>query len=279
MKNIKLICIDMDGTLLNSDHEITLENKEALLKAHNMGINIALCTGRIFLSARYYSDLIGIDTPVIASNGSFIKKGLDDEPIFENVMPKETALELYNIVKKYNLKINFNSWDTLIREEELPEDHTYFIMNKLVNKENQVKFIIDEDIKKVINNFEGNLLKGIVIEKDNLVNLFNAKEEIKKVFGDKLHVVSSGPDNFEIMIGSTSKGNAVKHLAEILKINKEDIMCIGDSENDLSMINYAGVGVAMGNAMDIIKEAATFVTEDNDNSGVGKAVMKIINSK
>ena len=276
MKNIKLICIDMDGTLLNNNHEITLANKEALLKAHDMGVNIALCTGRIFLSARYYSDLIGIDTAVIASNGSFIKRGYNDEPIFENTMSKELALELYNIVKKHGLKINFNSWDTLIREDNVPEEHTYFIMNKILPKERQVKFIVDKDIEKVIKNFDGNLLKGIVIEKENLKSLFECKEELKSTFGEKLHVVSSGPDNFEVMLGSTSKGNAVKHLAEILKVNQDEIMCIGDSENDLSMIEFAGVGVAMGNAMDIIKDVATFVTENNDNSGVAKAINKFV---
>ena len=276
MKNIKLICIDMDGTLLNNNHEISKENKEALLKAHAKGVNIALCTGRIFVSARYYSDLIGIDTPVIASNGSFIKKGYDDEPVFENTMSKDIALEIYNIVKKHGLNINFNSWDTLIREDEVPKDHAYFVMNKNLPKERQVKFIVEEDIVSLINNFEGNLLKGIVIEKENLKALFECKEELKSTFGERLHVVSSGPDNFEVMVGSTSKGNAVKHLAESLNINQEEIMCIGDSENDLSMIEFAGVGVAMGNGMDLIKEAATFVTDTNENSGVAKAIKKFI---
>ena len=274
MKKIKLICIDMDGTLLNNNHELTKENKETLLKAYNEGIHIALCTGRIFLSARYYSDLIGIDAPVIASNGAFIKKDYNEEPIFENPMSKELAIEIYNIVKKHKLKVNFNSWDTLIREDSVPKEHTYVIMNKILPKERQVNFIVDEDMIKVINEFEGNLLKGIVIEKENLKALFECKDELKEKFGDKLHVVSSGPDNFEVMVGSTSKGNAVKHLAEILNIKREEIMCLGDSENDLSMITYAGIGVAMGNASDLIKENADYVTEDNDNSGVAKAVQK-----
>lgn len=276
MKNIKLICIDMDGTLLNSNHEVTKENKEALLKAHSMGVNIALCTGRIFLSARYYSDLIGLNTPVIASNGAFIKKDYIDEPIYENTLPKETAIEIYNIVKKHGLNINFNSWNCLLREEPIPETHAYAVMNKIVPKEKQVDFIIASDMPSAIKNFDGNLLKGIVIEQDNIEALFKAKEELKETFKDELHVVSSGPNNFEVMVGSTSKGNAVKHLADILGVKQDEIMCIGDSENDLSMIRFAGVGVAMGNGMDIVKEAANFVTDTNDNSGVAKAVEKFI---
>ena len=74
------------------------------------------------------------------------------------------------------------------------------------------------------------------------------------------------------MVGSVSKGNAVAYLADMLNITQEEVMCIGDSENDLSMINYAGIGVAMGNGLDMVKEAADFVTDTNDNSGVAKAI-------
>ena len=74
------------------------------------------------------------------------------------------------------------------------------------------------------------------------------------------------------MVGSVSKGNAVAYLADMLSVAQEEIMCIGDSENDLSMINYAGIGVAMGNGLDMVKEAADFVTDTNDNSGVAKAI-------
>ena len=72
----------------------------------------------------------------------------------------------------------------------------------------------------------------------------------------------------------TSKGNAVKHLAKMLNISRDEIMCIGDSENDLSMIRYAGIGVAMGNGLDILKNEADFITDSNVNSGVSKAIKK-----
>lgn len=276
-KNIKLICIDMDGTLLNSNHEVTERNKEVLRKAHSKGINIALTTGRIFVSARYYSDLIGINAPVIASNGAYIKNNYEDRAILEGALDKKTAIEIYKIVHKHNLNINFNSWDTLIREKEVPKNHAYYIMNKYITEEKRVKFLVTNDIISTINNFEGTLLKGIVIEeKGNKDNLWAAKKEIKEKFKDKLHVVSSGSDNFEIMDGSISKGNAVLHLAKSLNINKDEIMCIGDSENDISMLKVAGVSVAMGNANEIVKEIADFITDTNNNDGVSKAIEKYV---
>lgn len=276
-KNIKLICIDMDGTLLNSDHEVSERNKEALKKARELGVNIAITTGRLFCSARYYSDLIGIDTPVIASNGSYIKNKFNDTAILENPMPKDVAIEIYNIVKKHGLTVNFNSWDTLIREDFIPENHAYYIMNQDLPEEKKVKFLVCEDIIPTLEDFQGNILKGIVFEEgENKDNLWAAKDELKDTFGDKLHVVSSGDNNFEVMMGNSSKGNAVAYLAESLGIKPEEVMCIGDSENDISMIKYAGVGVAMGNGLDIVKEVADYITDTNNNSGVGKAIENLV---
>lgn len=272
-QKIKLICIDMDGTLLNSNHEISERNKEALRQAKKLGVNIAITTGRLFGSARYYSNLIGIEnTPVIASNGAYIKTNYEDIPILENSIPKEIAIEIYKIIKKHNLKINFNSWDTLMREDEVPDDHAYTIMNKQLPEDKKVKFIINSDFISAIENFDGKILKGIVIERENLDNLWAAKDELKEIFGDKLHVVSSGTDNIEIMIGTTSKGNAVAHLADILNVNAEEVMCIGDSENDISMLKFAGIGVAMGNGLQMVKDIADYITDTNDNDGVAKAV-------
>lgn len=271
---IKLICIDMDGTLLDSNHVVSERNKEALRKAKDLGVTIAISTGRLFCSAKYYSDLIGIDTAVLASNGAYIKTNYKDDTVIETPLPIETALEIYNIVKKYGLSANFNSWDTLIRENQIPETHAYSIMNKDLPEEKRVKFLIDElDLPTTLKNFKGTILKSIVIEEDeNKDNLWAAKKELKETFGDKLHIVSSGNDNFEVINGTISKGKAVKYLAETLNLKPSEVMCLGDSENDLSMIKYAGIGVAMGNGLDIVKEQADYVTDSNNNSGVAKAI-------
>lgn len=272
-QNIRLICIDMDGTLLNSKHEVSERNKEALRKAKELGVNIAITTGRLFCSARYYADLIGIDSPVIGSNGAYIKNKYDDIAILENPIPKDIAIEIYKIVKKHGLTINFNSWNTLLREDDVPETHAYSIMNKDLPDDKKVKFIVNSDVIDTINNFDGKILKGIVIEEaENKDKLWAAKDELKETFGDKLHVVSSGTDNFEVMIGTTSKGNAVAYLADTLNIQPEEVMCIGDSENDISMLKFAGVSVAMGNGLQIVKDVAEYVTDTNNNDGVAKAI-------
>ncbi|GAB6168267.1 Cof-type HAD-IIB family hydrolase [Clostridium carnis] len=276
MEKIKLICIDMDGTLLNSKHEVSEENKNALKQAKAKGINVAITTGRLFASARYYSNLIGIDAPVIASNGAYIKNKYNDIAILENTISTDVLIKIYEIVKKYNLFINFNTWDTVLRETDLPSTHAYVKMNEMLVPNERVKFVINEDLTESIKKLDGKIIKGIVIEDFDKEKLLACKEELKETFGEKLHVVSSGTNNFEIMNGNSSKGSAVAYLADTLGIDASNVMCIGDSENDISMIQYAGVGVAMGNALDIVKEVANDITSTNEESGVAKAILKYI---
>lgn len=270
----KLICIDMDGTLLDDKHEVSQENKEVLKEAVNKGIKVAITTGRLFTSAKYYSDIIGIKAPIIASNGAYIREKDSDKAIYQSTLTTKEAEEIIDTIGKYNLRVCYNTSDTVIHKEELKSDHAYKIMNKKLPEKDRVKFDMVEDFKKVFPKYEGNILKAICIEENDKEKLNKAKNELLSL--NKYEVVSSWDNNFEVMKKNTNKGSAVKALSEILGINREEIICIGDSENDLSMINYAGLGIAMGNAMEIVKDAADYVTDTNINSGVAKALRKFI---
>ncbi|MGL4772694.1 MAG: Cof-type HAD-IIB family hydrolase [Clostridium sp.] len=273
---IKLICTDMDGTLLSSDHTISYENKEALKLASEKGILIAITTGRLYTSAKYYAHLIGVNGPVICSNGAFIKNIKNEEVIYTDGFTSSESLKILEILSKYNISTYFNTFDSVLSFEDFPEDYPFVKSNKSLPEEYKINLIVDKDIKNHLTSNDGKILKAISfsIGKSH-DDLLKAKAELLST--GEFEVVSSGPHNFEVMKKGTSKGNAIKKLAQILGINQDEIMCIGDSENDLSMIKYAGIGVAMGNALDEVKEIATFVTDTNDNSGVGKAILKILN--
>ena len=273
---IKLICIDMDGTLLNNHHKVSTENINSIKYATSKGVKVAITTGRIFCSAKYYSKILGINTPVIASNGAYIREQNSEDVIYSNSIPSILLSKIYDIITKYNLKVLFNTANTVISFYDLPETHVYKIMNRELTNKDRVNFFVAKNINDVIDTFKENILKGIVIEPDNLDGLFAAKKEIIEILGDKLHIVSSWNNNFEIMLNSSTKGNAVSILAKKYGITSDEVMCIGDSENDLSMIKYAGVGVAMGNATDEVKSYATYITATNEDSGVAQAINKYI---
>ncbi|GIM28720.1 haloacid dehalogenase [Clostridium polyendosporum] len=270
----KLICIDMDGTLLSDIHTVSEENKQALKKATEMGVKIAITTGRLFTSAKYYSHLTGVKAPIISSNGAYIREKDKEEVIYQSVLNKDQFVKIYNVVKKHGLLTYLNTFDTVISEIVINEENSYKITNKHSAEEYKIKFDEGIDLREGFEKYEGNILKVICIEHEDTEKLQKAKMELRQYHD--LEVVSSGPDNFEVMSAGTSKGAAVKRLAEVLGIKREEVICIGDSENDLSMIEYAGLGVAMGNASEEIKKAADYITDKNTNAGVAKAINKFI---
>ncbi|WP_055069563.1 Cof-type HAD-IIB family hydrolase [Clostridium massiliamazoniense] len=271
----KLICIDMDGTLLNSKHEISEFNKEMIKKAMEKGIVVAITTGRLYMSALVHSELLGIETYVISSNGCYIKNIKSDEVIYESTLTKEQYYRIKEIGEKHKLnRLYYNTFDTVISGVKFPEDYAYKVSNEILPEEKRIKFLEEVNLDEIYDEYDGKILKSIFIEEEYIDRLSKAKEELR-TFED-LEVVSSWPNNVEIMPAGTSKGEAVKRLAEILKIKPEEVICMGDSENDLSMIKYAGLGIAMGNAIDLIKENANYITDTNENSGVGKAIEKFI---
>lgn len=272
--SIKLICIDMDGTLLMDQHNISDEDKEAIKYAVNKGIHVAITTGRVYNCAKLYSDSVGLTTPIIASNGAFIG-GSNGEEIYKNPLSINDAKEFLEVSEKYNLSSYLTANFGIISMKELPENHIYKVLNKTLKKEEQIRLEVIDNIDDIYKLYAGEILKGVCVEKDNIDKLMLAKKELQEKCPN-LEIVSSWADNFEIMEKGSSKGDAVKYLTKYFNLDKSEVMCIGDSENDISMIEFAGVGVAMGNAIDKVKEIANYVTESNTNSGVSKAIKKFI---
>lgn len=271
----KLIAIDMDGTLLSNRHEIPEYNKEMIKRATKAGVKIAITTGRLFASARKYSELIGVETPIIASNGAYIREKDKEEVIYESKLTRKQFDEVLSVIKKYDFRVYMNTSDTVISEDIVPDDHAYKLVNNELDDAWKIKFVEGRSFEEVYDEFSNDILKFICIEeRETRDELMKAKAELAKF--EDLEVVSSWDNNFEVMAQGTSKGRAVEKLAEILGIKREEVICIGDSENDLSMVQYGGLGVAMGNAIDIVKENADYITDTNTNAGVGKMIAKFI---
>lgn len=270
---IKLLCMDMDGTLLNSNGEISKRNLDAIKKAHNKGVKATICTGRMFTSARYYADLVGVKVPIIATNGSYIREKDRDEVIYKAVLGKKRCEEILKVLRKYEIYPHYNTPNIIFTEKIIYASKSYANMNKTLPRDRQIDIQIVEDWDETFNKYEDEILKCICYDVD-IEKIKCAKEELLK--NEELEVVSSRMDNFEVMSKGTSKGRAVEVLAGFYNIKQEEIMCIGDNENDISMIKYAGMGVAMENGEDFVKKIANYVTVSNDEDGVAKAIEKFI---
>ncbi len=271
----KLICIDVDGTLLNSKQEITKRTKEMLLKAHQLGVHIVVSTGRMYTDAQYYADLIGVRSPVIASNGAFIKEKDNDKVIYKDILGQSLSLKLLELFHKHNINPYFCTPDKFYYSTIMFK--LFYIATKLLGQRSNtlnMDYVFSwRKWQEVLCQEKDNIVKCEIIYRDAaLIN--DLRNELKTI--DQLEIVDSSRYNIEITRKGVSKGKAVAMLASLYGLSREEIISVGDSENDLSMIEYAGMGIAMGNASDIVKQRADYVTDSNDNEGVANAINKFI---
>lgn len=269
MNKIKLICIDVDGTLYNDHKTIPEENISAIRKAYDKGIQIAITTGRMFNYGKLYGSLLGIPTLTIASNGAFVKYKdmiLNHQSISEKDLPV-----MAKAIQESGLFAHFNAWNTLICEGELGDGNGYVKANGLLPQGDKIQMIVTEDLKKSLLE-TGNILKAIVFSKGDEEALLKLRE----VFRDHetLQTVSSSKYNLEIFRKDVNKAVGIRRLIEHLGIRQDEVMAIGDEENDLPMISFAGLGIAMGNATHAVKEIAKDITATNNEAGVAKAIEK-----
>lgn len=269
----KLLCIDMDGTLLNSKKEITEKNKQYLRKAQEAGVKVVISTGRLFTSADYYADLVGIKAPIISANGAFIREKDENKVIYKSLLGKDNCEIILKVLKKYDLIPNFHTSNAILTEGSNPHIQMYLKTNKDHPADKRIEIQTVIDWSQVFESYKEELLKCIAIDMD-YEKVAKAKEELSAV--EQLEVVSSSSNNFEVMCSGVSKGRGVEILAAYYNIKREEIICIGDNENDASMIAYAGLGVAMGNADEEIKIMAQYVTASNDEDGVAEVIEKFI---
>lgn len=274
MNNYKLVCIDMDGTLLNSHREVSERTKTALKKAHDLGVHIVISTGRIFSNAAFYSDLLGVKSPVIASNGSFVREKDSDNVIYKCEIDNEICMKIIDICEKKDIRVNFYTPYGTCGNSKL----FYFITKRYIQKETKEPISVElavrfSKVREYIVKNDRNIIKCEIVHR-NIDKIKLLREALNEIEG--IEISWSSRHNIEITKKSVSKGNAVKQLAKYYNIQKEEIIAIGDSENDISMIEYAGLGVAMDNALDRIKERADYVTAANDDDGVAKVIEKYI---
>ena len=273
----KMVCIDMDGTLLGKDRKISEKNKEVIKRAHKKGVEIVVTTGRIYNNAAYFSHILGVKSPVIAANGAIVREKENDKIIYEGYIPKLDCLEIIEVLNKYKITFQLYTTDTIYVSNILSKIGTELFMTKQIGYEMlKIKYVLvkkNGDWKKILETDNCKITKCIAfspnIKKINAVN-----SELIKM--NNITICGSGKRSIEINYKNISKGNAVRALGEYYGISKNEIMCIGDNENDISMIKYAGLGVAMGNAIGELKLVADYVTDTNNEDGVAKAIEKFI---
>ena len=272
---IKLLAIDMDGTLLNEEKHIDTPQKEAVQKAIGAGIKVVLCTGRpLFGVLPVYGELelekYNLDEYVILNNGCSLRKTTNWELLDNKEIMKEDVIYLDKLRKGYNLDLTVSN------------DDDYFVVGDKANKYTiEDGKLVYVDIKPIsleeATSGKHTFFKSMYLGEEEEIQRF--KNDNENLLKDKYDAVLSQIHIFEMLPFGTNKAAALKELAEKLGIEREEIMTIGDGNNDVEMLEFAGIGVAMGNSTESAKKAANYVTDTNENHGVSKSIEKYILSK
>lgn len=269
----KMIAIDLDGTLLNSQKQISHDNITHIRKAIDKGVKIVVCSGRIFSGARVFAKQIGIREPIIACNGAIIKDLNSEEVLYSNSMNIADCLKVIDICHEENVYFHIYIGDTMYTERLEFSSLFYWNKNKELPDSDQVDIKLVKDIYSVVENCCKPVSKFVVISEESEL-LARVRRTVCNI--DSVEVMSSNYNNFEIVNNGVNKANALRFLADRLDIKREEIIAVGDNENDYSMIEYAGFGVAMGNGEDKIKNIADYITLSNDQDGVAYMIKKFV---
>lgn len=271
---MKLFAIDIDGTLLTSDHKVSEINRKAIQQAVKVGHKIAICTGRSLNSAETIFQELGIfDGYVIALNGAYIKDMRQDKVLWKKTVDCQAAQTFLAKGNAYGMTGYLNT-----------ERVNYRFFAKVPTKENIQEFQnqvwrLDEQSYENVPSVLAKNAKGIlkIALSSNRIPLLHLVQEEMRQAG--FRIVFSDTNYIEMMAPTIDKGAALLFLSQHLKVSSAQVIAFGDQQNDMEMLTFAGCGVAMENAIKPLKAIADEITLSNNESGVGHKIMEILNSR
>ena len=256
---VRLCYFDVDETLVDSGRNIPKELQDALSRCRQRGIRLALATGRKYDSARPYAQVIGADAPLILYNGARIQEPETGEILYDKKLDLNEAVAGLLLVKRHGLHVNLYLDDVIYIERETE-----------VSRESAEK---DGVAQKPV----GDLIAFLKNEPTKLL-IIGPGEKLMALWTDfdqqlhKAEVVHSEPTYLEILPAGVSKGAALQEVSKITGVPLSAIAAFGDSNNDIEMLKAAGLGVAVGNALDSVKAVADYVAAADRGLGVAEGL-------
>ena len=266
--NKKILVLDIDGTLTNSKKEITPTTLKALIRIQEMGHSVMLASGRPTPGMKRFASELCLEKfggYLLSFNGGKIVNCKTEEVVYQKTLPTDVIPELYEFAKENDCGIITYRGNEVLsgtRMDEYIELETRINAMPVTEVDNFVECITFPVNK---------CLMTAPIEK---------AEQLEKILQEKYHnvlsVYRSEPFFIEIMPENVDKASSLDHMLPLIGLTKEDAICCGDGYNDITMIAYAGVGVAMANAREEVKKVADYITKSNDEDGLVEVIEKFV---
>lgn len=261
---IKLVALDVDGTLVGKDVTITPRAREAVRAARERGVRFAIVTGRMYKSAAPYAEELGLGgMPLIAYNGALVKEYPSGRVIYHQPVPLEAckALAAFCEARGYHVQAYVN--DDLYVPDHGPRTREYVSIAQVKAHAVGSLFLwLQEPSTKML-----------II--DDPARIPEITREVQDLMGPVVNAASSHPSFLEVVTAGVSKGLALEAAATSMGFTREEVMAVGDGLNDMSMLTWAGTSFAMGHAPEALRKAATYVTMAGPGDGVAEALERM----
>lgn len=262
-ERLRLVAVDLDETLLGADHQISPRNASAVRKLVEKGIFVVIASGRMYAATVPFCTHLGLTGPVVAYNGALVKEITTGKVYHHQPLPAWAAQEIVEFAEAKGYHLNYYLNDVLYVREETPWSDLY-------------RSRTGSPLCSVgsLRQFDGQQPTKIILldtpeETDCLLPMMQEK------YGGRLYITKTNPEYLEFMDAGVSKGEALRVIGERLGISREEMAAFGDSYNDLPMLEYAGLAVAMGNAKPELKAVADYIAPSYEEEGFATAVEEI----
>ena len=266
--NYKVLALDLDGTLVGNDKEIKERDKELVIEAQRQGVVVVLASGRPMFGITPIAKAIRMDEfggYILSFNGGKTIQYPTGEVIQEKVFPLDMLPAIYKVAKDVNMELISYENDYILTER--PEDI-------YVYKESFLNRMLMRKVENLLEYITFNVPKCLMV--GDAKRLALVEQDMKQQFGHRLNIFRSEPYFLEIMPQGIDKGQALGKVLKHIGCSREEMIAIGDGFNDLTMVQSAGLGIAMANAQQVIKDAAQYITLTNEENGVAHVVEKFI---
>ena len=269
-KKIRLIALDVDGTLLDDHKRLPRANREALQEAVKRGVRIAIASGRMTPTIDPVQDMLGIDCIVVAYNGGkVVGSRAEGRPLIAHrPVPSDVSDHFIDYSQEHGYLLNFY-FDDRLHAESGPKRQPFM---DIYSGRTGARYEIEPDLGRFR-----------ALEPPKLILLADPKtrdrlhDEFRRHFGERAFITKSDPEYLEIMAPGVDKGSALPLIAAHYGIEPDEVLAVGDADNDIGMLRAAGVGVAVRNAKPHVQAAAKAVTERTNNEGaVAEAVQRFV---
>jgi Cof subfamily protein (haloacid dehalogenase superfamily) len=263
----KLLALDLDGTLIGKDLTISLRIKKAIGKLMARGVIVTIATGRMFQSTLPFAKELNISTPLICYQGAMVGDPITREILWHLPVPLPLAKQVIEAVREDGLHINAYLDDELYVDRITEEAKVYSSISKVkAHPVGNLLTFLNRDPTKLV-------IIGKHSEIDQITSKLNDK------FGSVLYVAKSYDRFCEVAHPDCGKGRALAQIAAKLGIAQSEVVAIGDNPNDVDMVQWAGMGIAMANGTQEVKEVSDFITGHLEEDGVAQAIERFFETK